>query len=318
MKTRVNPILFPALLMGISLSSCSTAMPPQSASTTFVQATPIVTYPEYVGVPATNNVKLVTGQDPALEKAFKQYASTGKAPDIISDGFITLAYNKSQQPIIKTMQLQQTVVSLEPGEKFTDISSGDPSRWDYSVAESGVGSNKQQHVLIKPSLPNLATTMVIATDRRMYTLRLISSNKGAPMRDVRFWYPDQLMSEVNSATKKQVENETMNTSAAVDISNMNFNYQISTQGGGFWSSAPSWKPVQVFDDGRETFIQFPANVSSGNLPALQVDQNGQFAIVNYRKKDSYFVVDMVFKKAVLVMGVGGDATQVSIVNLNYR
>ncbi len=300
----------------VSLSSCANTQPPSTMN--YTAATPVVTYPKYVSVPAADNVKLVSGQDPALEKAFKQYTRTGKAPNIISDGFLTLAYNQSQQPIIQTMPFQETVVSLEPGEKFTNISSGDPGRWSYSVAQSGQGAMLQQHVLIKPSEPNLATNLVVTTDRRIYNLRLISSNKGTPTRDVRFWYPSEMTNTVNALTKSAMNAEPVSTASKVNVEQMNFNYSLSSQGGGFWSAAPSWKPTQVFDDGTHTFIQFPANISSGDLPALFVLDNGEQTLVNYRQKAPYFVVDKVFKQAVLVMGVGSDKRQVTINNLSMR
>jgi type IV secretion system protein TrbG len=284
----------------------------------FVAATPVYTAPHYEKVPASNQVKLVTGNDPALEKAFQQYMKTGKAPDILSDGFLTIAYNQSQQPIVKTTPYQLTSISLAPGEKFSNVSCGDPGRWSYSVAQSGQGAFVQQHILVKPSMGHLATNLVITTNERIYNLRLISEKNGALTRDIRFWYPNDLLAEVNDATKNSVDTAQMSTKSEVNVDQMNFNYRVTNQGGGFWSSPPNWSPTQIFDDGKHTFIQFPENVSHADLPALFVLENGEQSLVNYRTKAPYFVVDKIFKEAVLVMGVGSKKEQVLIINQAVR
>lgn len=300
-----------------SLCSCSEMAPPPNA--TFTPATPVFVTPKYVSSPnAANNVKLVTGSDPALEQAFSQYVKTGKAPNVTGEGFIVLAYSRSQQPIIKTMPFQETVISLEPGEKFTNVSSGDPQRWDYTVATSGQGLDAQQQILIKPHMPNIATNLVITTDRRMYNLRMVSSEQGTPTRNVQFWYPEKMMSEVNAITAKEANSGVIDTQSVVNVDKMNFGYNISSTGGGFWSTPPAWKPIQVFDDGTHTFIQFPANVPQDNLPAMWVIENGQQSVINYRSKQPYFVVDKLFKQAILVMGVGSDKQQVTITNTHYQ
>lgn len=300
------------------LVSCAEVTPPPS-NTQFMPATPIVEVPQYVESPkAINNVKMVTGSDPALERAFKQYVNTGKAPNLEGEGFIVLAYSQSQQPVIKVIPYQETVISLEPGEKFTNVSSGDPNKWDYIVAVSGTGSEAQQQVLIKPHLPNIATNLVITTDRRMYNLRFVSMASGTPTRNVRFWYPEKMMTEVNSITAKEASSGVIDTQSVVNVDHLNFNYSMSVQGGGFFSPAPAWKPIQIFDDGTHTFIQFPQGVAQTNLPALWVMENGQQALVNYRTKFPYFVVDKIFKQAVLAIGVGGDKQQVTITNNQYQ
>lgn len=305
-----------SLMALTALSSCAEAPPPHAA---YTQAQPTVMYPKYVESPkAMNNVKFVTGYDPALERAFKQYVNTGKAPNIEGEGFIVLAYSQSQQPIIKTMVWQATVISLEPGEKFTNITSGDPAQWTYTVAVSGTGSEAQQQVLVKPNAKNLATNMVITTDRRMYNIRLVSIPYGTPTRNVRFWYPEQMMTQVNAITAKEVGSGVIETQSVVNVDNMNFGYSLASQGGGFWSAPPAWKPIQVFDDGTHTFIQFPANVAQDNLPAMWVLENGQQSVINYRAKPPYFVVDKIFKQAVLAMGVGNEKQQVTITNTHYQ
>ncbi len=253
--------------------------------------------------------RLTYGNDPSLERAFNHYARTGRAPNIMTDGFIKFGFNAGQQPIIKTMPFQETVISLEPGERFTNISSGDPSRWVYSVAVSGSGAKLQQHVLVKPSLPDISTNLVITTDRRLYNLRLLSSLNAGSSKNVSFWYPDDML-----ATIKQVDEGSPASSPDVSLNNLNFNYRIS---GRFFSPLPTWSPARVFDDGTHTYIQFPQKIANQELPVLFVSDKNTKELVNYRSKPPYFVVDKLFKQAVLIMGVGHSQTSVTLTNNRY-
>ena len=44
----------------------------------------------------------------------------------------------------------------------------------------------------------------------------------------------------------------------VDIENLNYAYDISTESG----STPDWMPKEVFDDGKKTYINFPENIGT--------------------------------------------------------
>ncbi|MBY0378403.1 MAG: P-type conjugative transfer protein TrbG [Gammaproteobacteria bacterium] len=280
--------------------------------TPYVNATPLVQKSRVVQIDNTEkNFELLYGNDPALESAFKQYTRTGKAPNVITDGFVRFAYNPGQMPIIKTVPFQETVISLEPGERFTNISSGDPSRWSYAMAVSGSGARQQQNILVKPTAPDLSTNMVVTTDKRIYNLRLLSgSEQSLPSRSVSFWYPDEMVAAVNSQIKNEDKAES-DLVSHVDLSKVDFRYRIESKG---FNSHYSWQPTRVFDDGTHTYIQFPQSIQSSDMPALFIstkDGNGQ-ELVNYRSKPPYFVVDRVFDNAVLVKGVGRQAQTVSI------
>ncbi len=310
----VNKILLTAVVL--SLLILMTACQPQRPVTPYVNATSLVQQSRVVEVDSTQkNFALLYGNDPALESAFKQYTRTGKAPNVITDGFIRFAYNAGQMPIIKTVPFQETVISLEPGEHFTNISSGDPGRWSYAMAVSGTGIHQQQNILVKPIAPDLSTNMVVTTDKRIYNLRLLSgSEQSLPTRTVSFWYPDEMVTAVNSQIKNE-DNRQEDLVSHIDLSKVDFKYKIKPQG---FTSHYSWQPTRVFDDGTHTYIQFPESIRSTDMPALFIsskDGNGQ-ELVNYRSKPPYFVVDRLFDNAVLVKGVGSHAETVSISHTN--
>jgi P-type conjugative transfer protein TrbG len=295
----------------ILLTSCATKSPePLAPAQEMYVRPPII---QVRGEAARFN--LVYGNDPSLERAFNQYTRTGRAPNIITDGFVKFAYNQGQQPIIKTNPFQETVISLEPGEKFTNVSSGDPARWSYSAAVSGAGSNQQQNILVKPSMSNITTNMVITTDRRIYNLKLIASENSASTKSVSFWYPDEMVNAMNAQTLKNADQSTVASVPNVSLNNLNFNYKISSDV--YFKRMPSWKPTRVFDDGTHTYIQFNEDIANKDMPALFIETGDNKELVNYRVKMPYFVVDKIFKKAVLVMGIGSDQSKVIIVNNCY-
>lgn len=263
---------------------------------------------------ASDSFQLSDGNDPALEKAFNQYLKSGKPPNIITEGFVIFAYNAGQQPVVKATPFQETVISLERGERHTNVTSGDPDRWSYSVAVSGSGSHFRENILVKPSMPSISTNLVITTNRRLYNIRFVSVNDSEITRQVSFWYPEDMLNNVNHVLIKEHQQEPVSTVPKLAVDQINFNYRIQSHGFG---AAPRWQPVRVFDDGVHTYIQFPANIASRDMPVLWVSSKAnQQELVNYRSKPPYFVVDKIFKNAVLVVGVGKSQEKVSLININ--
>ncbi len=241
----------------------------------------------------------------ALDSIYQHYLKTGQAKNIVTDGFVQFAYGVNAQPIISTHPLELTVISLEPGEQVTNVSSGDPMRWSYSLAYSGEGNNKQAHVMVKPSENQIATDLVIMTDRRFYTLKLVATNNGKYIRDVRFWYPESVKAQFLQYQTQQ--SHTIAQLPSLNLSELNFNYQIKSA---FFDKTPSWKPQQVFDDGRHTFIQF--REMSQEKPALFIKQGKELQLVNYRVQAPYYIVDRIFDEAMLISGVNRAKQQITI------
>lgn len=286
-----------------------------SEKNNFVSVQPIVKKPILMPtLPSRQDIKLAYGNNLALSRAYEKYMKTGKAPNIMMDGFEQFAYGASQ-PVIAASPFELTVISLEAGENVTNVSSGDPLRWSYSMAYSGQGKNRQPHIMVKPSAPDISTDLVITTDKRMYTLKLVSS-KGKYQKDVRFWYPEEIQSfwENYNANQSQQKLESVADMPSLTLDQMNFDYVISSN----FLNPPSWKPTRVFDDGTHTYIQFPAVMTHGDMPALFIVNNNAQELVNYRSKPPYFIVDKVFKKAVLITDTGNHQARVTLINKRYR
>jgi pilus assembly protein CpaC len=79
----------------------------------------------------------------------------------------------------------------------------------------------------------------------------------------------------------------------------------------------SWRPTQVYSDGRRTVIEMPEGISAKNAPVLLVVQQNTVEAppVRYRLEDSRYVVEAVLDRALLVAGGGYRRESVTIVSL---
>jgi type IV secretion system protein VirB9 len=183
-------------------------------------------------------------------------------------------------------------IALQPGEALISVASGDTARWVIGDTASGTGASKQTHILVKPSAAGLRTNLLITTDRRLYRIEL-ASTPATSMAGIAWTYPaDELLAlkgaEASAAAAQPV--------AALAVETLNFNYAISGD------NVP-WRPVRAFDDGRQVFIQFPANLGQGEAPPLfVVGEGGRAELVNYRVSGRYYVVDRLFGAAELRLG----------------
>lgn len=186
-----------------------------------------------------------------------------------------------------------TDISLQPGETVSSVAAGDTVRWTVGDTTSGSGEAKRTHILLKPFAPGLSTNLVIATDRRTYHLELRSTGHAA-MWALSWTYPQDAL----LALKRSEEAAAAATPVAAGIlpERLNFNYSIE-------GDRPDWRPIRVFDDGRQTYVEFPAWIQVGEAPPFFVlGPTGEAELVNYRMSGRYFIVDRLFSAAELRLG----------------
>lgn len=189
---------------------------------------------------------------------------------------------------------QVTDIALQPGEVLGDVAAGDTVRWVIGDTTSGSGEGKRTHVLVKPFAPGLSTNIVITTDRRSYHLALISTGRTA-MAALSWTYPQDELIALRRAREQAQATAPVSTGLALD--QLHFNYVVSGD------DAP-WRPLRAFDDGRQTFIEFPASITVGEAPPLfLVDLEGEASLVNYRVQGRFYVVDRLFDVAELRLGL---------------
>jgi P-type conjugative transfer protein TrbG len=188
-----------------------------------------------------------------------------------------------------------STVALQPGEELTDVSTGDTVRWVVGDTVSGQGGARRVHLLVKPTLPDLQTNLVILTDRRTYHVELVSTRQSY-MASVSWTYPADSLIALHKQNAAATEADERIADRGVRLDNLNFRYRIE-------GDDPPWRPLRAFDDGRKVYIQMPSGLPQGEAPPLFVaDADGRPALVNYRVRGTYYIVDRMFAAAELRLG----------------
>ena len=192
--------------------------------------------------------------------------------------------------------LRITDIQLEPGESLTsDPVGGDSVRWILARTKSRVNGLDQEHVYVKPTRPDLKTTLSLNTNLRTYHIEL-TSYETTYMAAVSWNYEQYNMRQISRIENNAIEQK-------VNVAALNFNYRIDVKKG----STPYWLPAKVFDDGMKTFIQFPVEMQYRECPVLfALGSKNDMQLVNFRVKKDYYVVDRLFEKAELRGGQDGD------------
>ncbi|WP_421937387.1 TrbG/VirB9 family P-type conjugative transfer protein [Phenylobacterium sp.] len=187
--------------------------------------------------------------------------------------------------------LRVTTLTLSPGETITAKAAGDTVRWQIGETQSGEGPGQRAHVMIKPLQRGLETNLVLATNQRVYLLRLRSGTPEA----------------FNAAITWDI-GSVMDTAAPAAASSppglvapqgpLDARYRIAAKG-----KRPSWTPTAVMTDGVRTFLTFAPSVTAAEAPALfAVGPDGRAQLVNYRQQGGLWVVDRVLDAAELRIG----------------
>lgn len=269
----------------------------------------IVTVPEPLPLPG--QLKPLPGEtapppaDPQSPKERVRDANATAAVEPTEDGYIdaiqVYPYAEGALYQLYTSPERVSNIALQPGEDIVAVSAGDTVRWVIGDTVSGSGEAARAHVLVKPTKEDLATNLVIISDRRAYHLELTSTPE-TYMAAVSWHYPrDELLvlerrnEEVEGSTEQVVDR-------GLDLGNLRFRYAIS-------GDTPPWRPVRAFDDTHKVYIQFPARLDQGEAPPLfVVGPDGDNQLVNYRVRGRHYIVDRLFAAAEL--RIGDDPQQV--------
>jgi P-type conjugative transfer protein TrbG len=188
---------------------------------------------------------------------------------------------------------QITNIALEPGERLTGpgpIAAGDTARWIIGDTTSGAGRTERVHILVKPTRPDIATNLVVNTDRRTYHIELHARRGdldaqrcvGLSGSSIHAPHPD------NPPSRDPARGR-----AALPLR--------------LAGRHPPWRPVSVFDDGRRVYVVFPPGIAQGEMPPLFViGADGRGQIVNTRVLGNVLIVDRLFGAAELRLGKGSN------------
>ncbi len=255
-----------------------------AAIAAFILAAPAMADPPGPDIAATNAAALRGREDASLVGALHEFA-----------------WERGSLYAVAASPARITDIALEPGELLLSVSAGDTTRWIVGDARSGAGASLQAHVLVKPNAANLATNLVIMTDRRVYHLELRSA-AGPAMASISWRYPEVLALSQPAPDQPPLAAAAV---AAFDHEQINLGYRLA-------GDAPDWRPVGVFDDGRQVFIEMPPAFSKIEAPPLFVSGPNGAEMVNYRVRGNYYIVDRLFLRAELKLGSGPRAQTVKI------
>ncbi len=214
-----------------------------------------------------------------------------------------------------------TDIELEAGELITEngIFVGDSVNWEVSPLAQKKGTEIVSHIIVKPFLAHLETTMTVLTDRRTYYFYLHSTLKRF-MTSIAFSYPKVLKSDF-VAYQNQIERFRLAATKASEFSipsasgtgiekvsseTLDFKFELS-------GDTPAWTPVRVYSSAGKTYIQMPRRMRHTEAPVfLALGDGGNRKLVNYRVQGDTYVIDSLFSAGVLFAGIGGKQSMVRI------
>ncbi|MGH6650805.1 MAG: P-type conjugative transfer protein TrbG [Sphingopyxis sp.] len=236
---------------------------------------------------------------PAAAQPTTKVAAANKAAlrEPASAGFVgavqVYPYNDGSLYRLYAAPERITDIALQPGETITSVAAGDTVRWAVGDTTSGSGASQRTHIFVKPFAAGLRTNLVITTDKRVYHIELASRTTAA-MAALSWTYPQDELIALRREHDAAAAAAPVASGLAVE--RLNFHYAIS-------GDKPAWRPLRAFDDGRQTFIEFPPSIAVGEAPPLFViGEDGEAQLVNYRMAGRYYVVDRLFGAAELRLG----------------
>jgi len=242
-------------------------------------------------------------KDAASISASNESATRGLSDASLVGALHEFAYERGALYAVQASPQRITDIALEPGETLLSVSAGDTTRWIVGDAQSGIAGDIQSHILVKPNAANLATNLVIMTDRRVYHIDL-KSTSGAAMASVAWRYPVEMTLPSSLPPPPPPPAAASSAAPGFTPETLNLRYRID-------GDKPDWRPLSAFDDGKQVYIEMPDNLIEA--PPLSVIGDEGLEAVNYRIRGKYYIVDRLFKKAELRLGSGWTQKKVVII-----
>ena len=160
-----------------------TPVPTSSGSAPAISAEP----PPPIPVLSGNKIGLTRKEKRGVGYA-DQWSGNSEMPARGDDGSVVFMFGGTL-PSVVCAPLYVCDVALQAGETVNDIDIGDAVRWKVTPASSGSGPDTITHVIVKPTDTGLVTNMLITTNRRIYSIKLVSREHDW-MPSVSFAYPE--------------------------------------------------------------------------------------------------------------------------------
>ena len=241
-----------------------------------------------------------------------------------SNGKVVYIYGQGM-PVLVCAPLRVCAIELQSGEHLqSQPQIGDSRRWEITPVLSGSGLDETPILIIKPIEAGLETDLIVPTDKRTYVVRLVSDPARFVSR-LAFQYPDDDRAKWTAFEARQDESRRNAEALAEErrekdrkagvvpmadntVDRLFLDYRLSGD--------EHLRPDHVFDDGQHTYLIYPNDGRFRELPTLLLVVNGKTELVNFRVQSTdggpRYIVDRLFDKAILVVGVGKKQTRVTI------
>jgi type IV secretion system protein VirB9 len=236
------------------------------------------------------------------------------------NGKVVYIYGQGM-PVLVCAPLRVCAIELQSGEHLqSQPQIGDSRRWEITPVISGSGLDETPILIVKPIEAGLETDLIVPTDKRTYVVRLVSDHTRFVSR-LAFQYPDEDRAKWVAFAVRQDESKRNAEAIAEErrekdkkagvvpmadnaVDRLYLDYRLSGD--------EHLRPDHVFDDGQHTYLIYPNDGRFRELPTLLLVVNGKSELVNFRVDGSRYIVDRLFDKAILVVGVGKKQTRVTI------
>jgi len=236
------------------------------------------------------------------------------------NGKVVYIYGQGM-PVLVCAPLRVCAIELQSGEHLqSQPQIGDSRRWEITPVISGSGLDETPILIVKPIEAGLETDLIVPTDKRTYVVRLVSDPTRFVSR-LAFQYPDEDRAKWVAFAVRQDESKRNAEAIAEErrekdkkagvvpmadnaVDRLYLDYKFSGD--------EHLRPDHVFDDGQHTYLIYPNDGRFRELPTLLLVVNGKTELVNFRVDGSRYIVDRLFDKAILVVGVGKKQTRVTI------
>ena len=229
-----------------------------------------------------------------------RWASARYMPQAGADGVVRFPYGVTIATVV-CAPLRVCDLALQPGEVVNNVNLGDKVRWSVMPGTSGSPEGLVTHMLIKPLDAGLRSSLTVLTNRRAYSVELVSTQRRW-VPHTGFTYPDDQAQAWQGYQATMTVNAAYQTAAATGPVTP---YRVEC------ANNPPWTPQRVWTDGLKTHIEFPGPLNSGAPVLVGLTGGGWFSqpiaqVVNYRVVGNGYVADSVLHRGALILGVGDE------------
>jgi type IV secretion system protein VirB9 len=267
--------------------------------------------PGAVPKPATKAVTEARADQPAFGRASAD-ASAEADLNVSQPGesrAVVFTFADAQAYTILTQVGMSTRIALADDEDLiTKPALGNSAPWRVGLGE--------RSIVVRPLRFGGVTTLTLETSKRTYDIQLVSGQPGGRWyRTVRWDYPEEMALRARKREearevfardqaaqmreRQRLDSQVLASGNAVD--QLNWGYDVKGDA--------SFKPLGVFDDGKQTYIRLDAQAP---VPVVLVVEGKQRSLVNHLMRDGMLIVQRLADELVLKR----DKDEVRIVRKN--